>query len=296
MTRQIILTIAFLSFSITFAAAQGLTVTYLDGTLEVQTAKGWRPLDVGSTISADARIRVSDSATVELRRGAQHISIIQDGEYAISDLLSGSSRVKSRGMGVSLASKLHSVAYGSGQATSAVGGVRGAAQGDNGQDLTWMGDDEDTSLKVRALLDKQRFKEAETEITQALGNAQDDQKKQDLEYLLASAYYGEGESARAYHTLVSLKDNSASTYYPDSVILKAQILLDNGSYADSLSVLKSFLGSNPDRSYAQVSYLLSALCYKGLGDVQSEKAALSTGYSLDPQSDTGRQISKLQSE
>ncbi len=296
MTRQIILTIVFLSFTIAFAAAQGLTVTYLDGTLEVQTAKGWRPLDVGSTIRADARIRVSDSATVELRRGAQHISIIQDGEYAISDLLSGSMRVKSRGMGVSLASKLHSVAYGNGQATNAVGGVRGAAQGDNGQDLTWMGDDEDTSLKVRALLDKQRFKEAETEITQALGNAQDDQKKQDLEYLLASAYYGEGESARAYHTLVSLKDNSASTYYPDSVILKAQILLDNGSYADSLSVLKSFLGSNPDRSYAQVSYLLSALCYKGLGDVQSEKTALSTGYSLDPQSDTAQQISKLQSE
>jgi Anaphase-promoting complex, cyclosome, subunit 3 len=296
MTRQIILTIAFLSFAITFAAAQGLTVTYLDGTLEVQTSKGWRPLDVGSTISADARIRVSDSATVELRRGAQHISIIQDGEYAISDLLSGSSRVKSRGMGVSLASKLHSVAYGSGQTTNAVGGVRGAAQGDTGQDLTWMGDDEDTSLKVRALLDKQRFKEAETEITKALGNVQDDQMKQDLEYLLASAYYGEGESARAYHTLGSLKDNSASTYYPDSVILKAQILLDNGSYADSLSVLKSFLGSNPDRSYAQVSYLLSALCYKGLGDVQSEKAALSTGYSLDPQSDTAQQISKLQSE
>ena len=296
MTRQIILTIAFLSFAIPFAAAQGLTVTYVDGTLEVQTAKGWKALDVGATIKTDARIRVSDSGTVELRRGSQHINILKDGQYAVADLLAGSAQIKSRGVGVFLASKLHSVASGNGQNTNAVGGVRGAAQGDNSQGLTWMGDDEDTSVKVRALLDKQRFKEAETEITQALGSAQDEQQKQDLEYLLASAYYGEGESARAYHALITLKDNSASTYYPDSIILKAQILLDNGSYADSLSILKSFLGTNPGNQYSQVSCLLSALCYKGLGDLQSEKTALSTGYSLDPQSDTAQQIQKMQSE
>jgi len=297
MARQIILTTAFLSFVAAFAAAQDLTVTYLDGTLEVRTAKGWRTLDVGSTIKADSRVRVGDSGSVELRRGSQHISIIQDGEYAIAELLSSSGKAGSKGVGVTLASKLHSVASGTGRNANAVGGVRGAAQGDNSQDLTWMGtDDEDTSAKAQALLDKQRYREAETELARALTNAQDDQKKQDLEYLLASAYYGDGESARAYHTLLSVKNNIASTYYPDSVILKAQILLDNGAFADSLKILKDFQTENTDNRYVQISHLLSAQCYKELGDTKSEKDSLQKGYAIDPRSDTAQQISKLQNE
>ncbi len=296
MTRQIILTIAFLSITIAFAAAQALTVTYLDGTVTVQSAKGWRVLDIGSTVPANGHIRVRDGGTVELARGARHISIIRDGDYAVADLLASSAKPGEAGVGVSLAKKLHSVASGNGQTSSAVGGVRGAAQGDNSQGLTWMSDDDETPAKVKALLDKDRYKEAEAEITQALSDAQDDQKKQDLNFLLASAYYGEGESGRAYHTLLTLKDNSTSQYYPDSVILKAQILLDNHAYADGLTVLKDFQAGNPDKDYAQVSWLLSAQCYKGLGDQKSEKDALSAGYALAPQSDTAKQISKMQSE
>ncbi len=296
MTRRIILTIAFLSITIGFAAAQALTVTYLDGTVEVQTAKGWKALDVGSAVPVDARIRVSDGGTVEMARGAQHISIIKDGSYAVADLLKGSTRPGQSGVGVSLAWKLRSVATGNGQSNSTVGGVRGAAQGDNTQGLTWMGDDDETSTKVRALMDKNRYKEAETEIKQALSDTKDDMKKNDLSFLLASAYYGEGDGAQAYHTLLGIKDSSSSMYYPDSVILKAQILIDNQSYADSASVLKDFLAANPDSQYAQVCYLLSAYSYKGLGDKQSEKDALDRGYALDPQSDTAKLISKMQSE
>ena len=127
-------------------------------------------------------------------------------------------------------------------------------------------------------------------------DTQDDMKKSDLSFLLASAYYGEGESAQAYHTLLALKDNSASMYYPDSVILKAQILLDTKAYADSVAVLKDFLATNADSPYAQVCYLLSAAGYKGLGDKASEKDALDKGYALDPQSETAKLIAKMQSE
>lgn len=296
MTRKIILTIVFLSITIAFAAAQALTVTYLDGTVEIQTAKGWKALDVGSAVQPDAHIRVSDGGTVELARGAQHISIIKDGSYTVSDLLKSSAKPGESGVGVSLAKKLRSVASGNGQSSTTVGGVRGAAQGDKTQGLTWMGDDDETSTKVRSLLDKNRYKEAEAEIKQALSDTQDDMKKNDLSFLLASAYYGEGENAQAYHTLVALKDNSASMYYPDSVVLKAQILLDNQAYADSAALLKDFLAANPDNQYAQVCYLLSAYSYKGLGDKQSEKDALDKGLALDPQSDTAKQIAKMQGE
>lgn len=295
MTRRLLLTGLFLSLAITFSFAQSLTVDYLDGTVQVQSTKGWKDLSVGNTVGLDARVRVSDSGTVEFTRGAQRFSILKDGTYLMSDVVKGSRKSGEAGVGVSIAKKLHNVTSGSQPSQTAVGGVRGAAQGDNSQSLTWMGDDEDTSAKVRALLDKDRYKEAEAEIQSALADAQDPQKKQDLGYLLASAYYGEGQGARAYHTLLDLKDNSGSTYYQDSVILKAQILVDNQQYADGLGVLKSFIGSKPDTPYAQVAYLLSAQCYKGLGDDKSFKDSLSTGYALDPQSDAAQQIARMQS-
>jgi tetratricopeptide (TPR) repeat protein len=289
------LTGVFLCLAITFSFAQALTVEYADGTVQVQAGKGWKDLSIGSKVAPDAHIRISDSGTVEFSRGAQRFSLLTDGVYALADMLKRSGRAGEPGIGVNLAKKLRNVATGGQQSSTTVGGVRGAAQGDNSQNLTWMGDDEDTSAKVRALLDKERYKEAEAEIKQALSDAQDDQKKQDLSYLLASAYYGEGEGARAYHTLLTLNDDTGSTYYSDSVILKAQILLDNHAYADSLQVLKDFLGKNRDNQYAQVGYLLSAQCYKGLGDDKSAKNSLDAGFALDPQSDTAKQIAKMQS-
>jgi outer membrane PBP1 activator LpoA protein len=129
-----------------------------------------------------------------------------------------------------------------------------------------------------------------------MDDSQEDQQKQDLQYLLASAYYGEGESARAYRTLLAMTDDPQSTYYPDSLILKAQIYVDNRSYSDGLTVLKPLLSGSSQAQYAQVGYLLAAMCYKGLGDNGSAKSALSSGYALDPQSDTAKQISKMQSE
>lgn len=293
--KRLVLTGVFLSLVITLGVAQALTVEYADGTVQVQTTKGWKDLSVGSSVAADAKVRISDSGSVEFSRGAQRFSLLKDGVYALADVLKSSGRAGEAGVGVTLTRKLRNVAAGGQQSSTAVGGVRGAAQGDNSQNLTWMGDEEDDpSSKARALLDKDRFKEAEKEIVQALDKTQDEQRKQDLSYLLAAAYYGQGESARAYRALVLLKDDPGSTYHPDSVILKAQILLDNRAYADSLKVLKDFIAQKPDNSYAQVGYLLSAQCYKGLGDDKSAKAALDAGYALDPGSDTAKQIAKMQ--
>jgi tetratricopeptide (TPR) repeat protein len=292
-----ILTGLFLSLTIALGSAQALKVTYVDGTVEIQAANGWRPLDVGSAVAPDARVRVSDSGTAEFTRGAKHFSIIKDGTYSIADLLKGSAGAGQQGVGVSLAGKLHSVVSGTGQTSTAVGGARGAAQGDNSQNLTWMDDQSsETNATVLALLNKGRYHEAEVEIKKAMDDSQEDQQKQDLQYLLASAYYGEGESARAYRTLLAMTDDPQSTYYPDSLILKAQIYVDNRSYSDGLTVLKPLLSGSSQAQYAQVGYLLAAMCYKGLGDNGSAKSALSSGYALDPQSDTAKQISKMQSE
>lgn len=296
MIKRMLLTGLFLSATIALGVAQALTVTYVDGTVEVQSGKTWKALNVGTSVAVDAQVRVSDQGSVEFTRGARHFSIIKDGTYSVADLLKNSAKSGQAGVGANLAMKLHSVATGGGQSSTAVGGVRGAAQGDNSQNLTWMGDEDDTAAKAQALLLKERYREAESEIKQALADSQDDQKKQDLSYLLAAAYYGEGQGVRAYRALVALNYPSSGTYYPDSVILRAQILLDNQEYSDSLQALKDFLAGSPDTQYAQVADLLSAQCYKGLGDKKSEQDALTAGYNLDPQSDTAKQITKMRSE
>jgi len=144
MTRRMLLTGLFLSFSVTLGVAQSLTVTYVDGTVEVQSGKAWKTLNVGSSVRADAQVRVSDQGSVEFTRGARHFSIIKDGTYSMADLLKNATKAGQPRVGANLAMKLHSVAMGGGQSSTAVGGVRGAAQGDNSQNLTWMGDEEDT--------------------------------------------------------------------------------------------------------------------------------------------------------
>jgi predicted Zn-dependent protease len=85
-----------------------------------------------------------------------------------------------------------------------------------------------------------------------------------------------------------------ASYYPDFVILKAQVLVDSLAYQDAISLLNPFIASKPNTAYAQIAYLLPAQSSRGLGDEKSAKDALSRGYALDPTSETAALMATLQ--
>ena len=68
MSRTTIL-VAFLAGVLAAEAfAQAFTVAYLDGTVELQAAKGWGEVAIGDRVPADATVRISQTGSLELVR------------------------------------------------------------------------------------------------------------------------------------------------------------------------------------------------------------------------------------
>src|SRR5208337_3948034 len=68
------------------AHAQAFTVSYLDGTVELQSAKGWTEIAIGDKVPQDATVRISLTGSLELLRARTRITILKDGVYSIATL------------------------------------------------------------------------------------------------------------------------------------------------------------------------------------------------------------------
>jgi tetratricopeptide (TPR) repeat protein len=274
----------------TWTFGQALTIDYFDGMVELKTTKGWSPLSIGDQVASNASIRVSQSGSVELSLGKQRITILKDGTYAVSDLLKAGQKGSKSGLGIALTQKLHSLTTDKASGTAA-GGVRGAQQ-DN-ENLVWVDESEETRQKATQLFESGNYADAIPLLDKAISDATSAEERQELNYLLASAYYGTGETARAYRAVSKANPAADVEYYPDLMLLKAQIFLDSAAYKDGISVVDALLAAKPSPSYTQAAYLLSAQCSRGLGDEKGAKSALNTGYAIDPQSDMAKLISDM---
>jgi tetratricopeptide (TPR) repeat protein len=295
MKKITIFTILVLCAGVALFAAQQLTIEYLDGTVELRTAKGWTALSIGDGVAADASIRVSKSGSVELSLGTQRISILKDGTYAVADLMRAAGKSGKAGIGVALTQKFHALTTEK-EKVGSVGGTRGEQQGTPAEDVQWVEEGDEARTQASEFFAKGQYAEAIPILNDAVKTASSPIERQELGYLLASAYYGAGKTAQAYRTISKVSLDVGSTYYPDYVILKAEILLDSFLFKDSLAVVNTFIASKPSVAYAQVAYLVAGQCSRGLGDEKAAATALSTGYKLDPESETGQTISAMLNE
>ncbi len=291
MKRTILLSIALLAAVAALTFAQALTVDYLDGSVELKTPKGWKALSIGDQVPVDASVRISQGGSLELSRGQRQITLVKDGVYRLAELSRAALKTGATGLGAAFGQKLRALTSEKESTGSTVGAVRGASQGE-AEGLLWVDESDDVKKKVEDLLQKGRYAEAAPLASSALADASADSERRQLSYMLATAYFGQGDTVKAYRTVVEVAPDAADPYYADFVILKAQILLSTGDYSDGLALLDPLVASRPKVAYAQAAYLLSALCHRGLGDESSASAALKAGYDLDPQSDTARMISQ----
>ncbi len=267
-------------------SAQAFTVTYLDGTVELQTAKGWAAVSIGDKVAANATVRISDTGSLELTRGGAKITILKDGTFAVASLASGAASGGS-GVGSSIAQKLQTLVTEKPKSSTA-GGVRGAQQGSG--DVTWVDENDETRAQVQALLDKKAWKDAAALLQDSIKNASSDADVAEFSYLLGVAYYGEGQNAKAYRTLAKVSADPAAAWYARYIILKAQVLVDTQNYNDALGVLTPFISTYPTGEATQVAYLLSGISQKGLGNKAAAKTAFDAGYQLDGSTDTAKLI------
>jgi hypothetical protein len=283
------------------AFAQSFSVDFVDGTVELKiprdkAGKEWKALAIGDSLALDASLRVAAESSIEITRGKVRITILKPGTYMLADLSRAKEKSSGTGIGSAISQKLTALTKErsdiiAGTRASAVGGVRNKDQGTSSGSVMWVEENEETRRKVTELMAGGKYKEAVSFVSAAIPDAATDEEKDELEYMLAAAYYGNGEALRAYRAMAKLTPDPQAEFYPRFVLLKAQILIDSLGFSDGLALLKPFIEAGQPGETAQMAYLLAAACQKGLGDDKAALASLKVGYSIDPSTETAKLIS-----
>jgi tetratricopeptide (TPR) repeat protein len=267
--------------------AQAFSVSYLDGVAELQAAKVWKALSIGDKVPADGSVRVSENGSLELLRGKLKITILKDGVYDMAALARATDKSGAGGIGSTISQKLASLTTEKSKATQ-VGGVRGEVQGQG--PVMWVDENDETRGQVQTLLDDKKFADALKVLDKAIQDSSDASDTAEFTYLKGVAYYGSGQTARAYHALEQVSPEPDASWYARYIILKSQVLVDTANFKDALAILSPFIAAFPTGEAAQLGWLLTYYSQKGLGDQASARAALEAGYKLDPSTDTAKLI------
>ncbi len=269
------------------AFAQTFSVTYADGTVELKAAKGWASLSIGDAVPADASVRVSQAGSLELSRGKSRITILKDGTYEIASLFRASQKSGAGGIGANIAQKLQSL-KGDQPKSTTVGGVRAEEQGR--QSVTWAEESDEVKSEVATLLAQRKYQDALKTLDDAIRDASTPAEQEELTYLSGVAYYGDGQTVKAYRALARVSADPSVQWYANYILLKAQVLVDSADFSEALGILQPFISANPSGEPAQIAYLLSSYCQRGLGNDAEAMAALDAGYQVDPATDTAKLI------
>jgi tetratricopeptide (TPR) repeat protein len=289
MSRRTILAVLFACVLAAGAFAQAFTVNYLDGTVEMQSARGWTSVAIGDKVPADATVRISQAGSLELLRAKTKITLLKDGVYSMASLSAAVGKGVSAGVGSTIAQKLQTLVTEKPKANAA-GGVRGAEQGT--ATVTWVDENDETRTRVEALLEKQRYAEAVSILNDSIKDAGSDVEAAELTYMLGAAYHGQGQTAKSFRALAKVTPQADAPWYARYVILKAQVLVETQNYGDALDLLTPFISAYPTGEATQLAYLLCGLSQDGLGDKGAAKSALDAGFQLDPASDTAKLINQ----
>jgi len=222
-----------------------------------------------------------------LSRDKSRITILKDGTYDVALLAKASEKSGAGGIGANISQKLQSLTNEKPKSTT-VGGVRAAEQGQ--QSVTWAEESDEVRSEVASLLSQKKYQDALKTLNSAIKDASTPADEEEFTYLMGAAYFGAGQTVKAYRALEKVSADPGSQWYASYVLLKAQVLVDSADYAGALAILQPFISANPTGEHAQIAYLLSSYCQRGLGNTADARASLDAGYQVDPSSDTAKLI------
>jgi tetratricopeptide (TPR) repeat protein len=265
------------------AAAQDLRVEYTEGLVELASGGSWKELAPGDRLPANARIRLTKDAFLELAQGSARIAVSQPGVYLAADLVAASKKVASWQLGKVVSAK--------GEGTAAMG-ARGTAAGAPTVEWVEASGSEEALSEGRSLLEAGRLDEALKVLQDALKEAYPGEAGV-FYYYIASAYSGQQRTSLALRTLEHAQIEPQEPLYTDLVLLKGQLLLESLAFADALALFESQLALNPDGGFAQALLILSSYSCQGLGRSQGAREALQKAVNLDSSSELGREAARL---
>lgn len=224
---------------VTFGAP--LTVSWVEGTVDVRSGTTWAELDVGDTVDSAASVRLGPGSFAEFLLGTRKISLSAAGTYKLESLVSSTASHQSSR--ISIVDKMGRFVNNQAPRSTVVAGVRGAFEG--GQEkATWVVDEDDPETLAeagRVLVSQKHYAEAAAKFASASEGALGDKRD---EYLYSQAWCL-AASDDAIGAIKILRPMPASGAYgiPRGILL-AQLNLDTGAVGEATAVLEE-ISRNP---------------------------------------------------
>ena len=219
------------------------------------------------------------------------IYLNQEGTYAVRDLLAFRQKLDSPGVGRTLLASLASLFVG--PEKNGVAGTRGANQGENTDANLMETSAEDDIEQARDYLQSGKYEEAIKGLTQALGEATEEEVPT-IHYYLAYAYSLSGDTPHAATQMASAKPGIGDAWAGDYVLLQAKLYLDSFAFAQAVQWLTQPGNDlSHDTQRESLYYFLLGLGYQGFGDKAKATESFSKVVSLAPDSELGKSATGL---
>ncbi len=291
MMKRFVLLVFLTLFAVLPLLAEDLLVEYVEGTLEINEGSTWAELYIGDMIPENSLIRLSDKGFAELSTSTISITLIDDGTYNTEQLARSGQKVASWDIGKVVNSKLSKLISPGEQGQTAVMGVRGAAADED--QLTWVEEGGEYLEEGKQLLVDGLFDEAIPVFKEGAEWALTEEERYEYVFYAAYAHSQKGENAIALMMLEDVEAEIDSPFFPDYVLLKGKLLIENLAFEDALSLFAQYLKYPDMGETTQVVHFLSAVCYQGLDKTAEARKSLEAAYKIDTSSEYGQAAQRM---
>jgi len=271
--------------------AEDLLIEYVEGTLEIKEGAAWAELYIGDMIPESSLIRLSANGFAELSTRAVTVTLSDDGTYNTQSLLRAGQKIASWDIGSVVNSKLSKLITPGEQGQTAVMGVRGAAADED--QLTWVEEGGEYLEKGKQLLIDGLFDEAIPVFKEGADWALTAEERYEHLFYAAYAHSLKGDNAVALIMLEDMEAGIDSPFFPDYVLLKGKLLIENLAFEDALSLFAQYLKYPDMGETTQVVHFLSAVCYQGLDKTAEARKSLEAAYKIDTSSEYGQAAQRM---
>ena len=274
------------------AWSANLTVTYVEGLLQVKQGTGWKALDIGDTVADNATIQFDGDGVAELEGGGSTVTLRQAGTFLVSDMVAKTKEVAASGLGSLVRTRVSGVIMGTQKTGSTVAGVRASQAADQQASVSWIGNAADLIEAARKSLSEGSYESALDSLEEAYDYADEVEEPLVLFYTgYANAMLG--NNAKALEALAASRLEPDSQYYGDLLILRGQLLVDALSFKDAFAAFDTYRGKYPTGASAQLANLMAGYCASQLGDRTEARRSLDLAQKADPASELGRKAGEL---
>ena len=291
MMKRFVLLACLILFASLPLLAKDLLVEYVEGILELKEGANWAELNIGDMIPENSLIRLSGNGFAELSTQAFTVTLSDDGTYNTQSLLRSGQKIASWDIGSVVNSKLSKLITLGEQGQTAVMGVRGAAADED--QLTWVEEGGEYLEKGKQLLIDGLFGEAIPVFKEGADWALTAEERYEHLFYAAYAHSQKGENAVALMMLEDMEAGIDSPFFPDYVLLKGKLLIENLGFNDALSLFTQYLKYPDMGETTQVVHFLSAVCYQGLDKTAEARKSLEAAYKIDTSSEYGQAAKRM---